>query len=243
MSIKITKKSMKAISLKELLDMGKLDRIISSRAGGYLGETLEQIIMQKLEDLKDGELYYEQEITDGKCTEGEKTPVCLWSLDSRSEVWLRDKLSEDNMKKEIYVVFGLTDSKAKSSCETADQDEQNYVKKIILPEHENVIYPENYHKEYINENKKSMAFLVSDLYVAKENIYADEIKKYYKAYFANGNAEPLNRVHSQCTYAYAEIENREGLESFLNEKQDTISDCETGVIIAKLIYPYVASVS
>lgn len=112
-----------------------------------------------------------------------------------------------------------------------------------MPEQETVLYPENYHKEYINQNKKSMAFLVSDLYVAKENIYADEIKKYYKAYFANGNAEPLNRVHSQCTYAYAEIENREGLESFLNEKQDTISDCETGVIIAKLIYPYVASVS
>ena len=107
---------MKAISLKELLNMGKLDRIISSRAGAYLGETLEQIIMQKLEDLKDGELYYEQEITDGKCTEGGKTPVCLWSLNSSSKEWLRDKLSEDNMKKEIYVVFGLTDSKAKRSC-------------------------------------------------------------------------------------------------------------------------------
>lgn len=112
-----------------------------------------------------------------------------------------------------------------------------------MPEQETVLYPETYHKEYINKTKGSMAFLVSDLYVAKENIYADEIKEYYKAYFANGKTEQLNRVCSLCTYAYAEIENREGLESFLNEKQDTISDCETGVIIAKLIYPYVASVS
>ena len=242
MSIKITKKNVKEISLKDMLAEGKLDRIISTTIGDYLGETLEQIIAQKLKDLSNGELCYEPEITDGKCTEGEKTPVCLWSFRNHTDdwmSWLRGKVTKDNQ--EIYVVFGLTNSEAKSRCEASSQDKQNYVKKIILPEQE-IAYPESYHKEYINQNSKSTAFLISELYVAKENIDTDDIGKFYKAYFANGTKKQLNEVDHRLT-TYAEIENRKGLEDFLNEKQRTTSDGKTGVVIAKLVYPYVASVS
>ena len=234
---------MREISLKELLDAGKIDRIISTRAGGYLGESLEQIIMQKLEDLQCGDLYYEEETVDEECFKVNKTPVCLWSLDSSSEEWLRNKLSDDNMKKEIYVLFGLTDSPSKTHCETTSQDEQNYVNTISTEEQEVIIYPDNYHREYINQNKKSMAFLISELYVAKENIYADEIKEFYKAYFANGREKQLDKVFPLITYSYAELENRGGLKQFLDDMQGTINDIETGVIVAKLVYPYVVSVS
>lgn len=252
MTVKISKKivdkdtqeeiSLKEISLKELVDIGKLDRIIYSTAGAYLGEGLEKIIIQKLEDLQCGDLYYLQEADEKKGIEEKKTPVCLWALDSRAQDWLSDKLSKENNNEEIYVIFGLTNSRAKSECENVNLDKQKYVGEICLKGQDPIIYPENYNKEYISQNRNSMAFLISDIFVAKENIDAVDIKKYYKAYFRDAESKQLNDVFNRVTYAYAEIEDVEGLKNYLDENQDTISDKETGVMIAKLIYPYVVSV-
>ena len=225
-------------SLKELLDKGYLDDVVFAGAGGYLGESLKQIVAQKYEDLRCGELYYEPESPKGIYV-GEKKAVCLWALKNYTMNWLRETI-EENMGERILAILGVTESDAKSSCEATTQDKQPYVKSFIVPSEPKAMkYPDAYHIEYISEKGNSMGFVVSGLFVAKENVCVNDLKKYYNAYFKSGKIMPCKKIHSRRPCTYAKLINKEGLNDFLSQKQNTIKDSESGILIAELVYPFV----
>ena len=224
--------------MKKLFDAGFLDQVVFATAGGYLGETLPQIVSQKYDDLQCGDLYYEAAPSKKNYTEGKKS-VCLWALKNYTMDWLRETIEKKTDEK-IYVIFGLTESDSKSSCEVATQAEQACVKEFIVPSEEKAIeYPETYHVEYINKKGNSMANLVSGLFVSSENVCAKDLKKYYVGHFQSGKMISCKEIHSRRPCTFAELVNREALNDYLSQKQNTILDSESGVLIAELVYPFV----
>lgn len=237
---------MEQISLNKLIENNNLESIIYTNAGDYLGESLVQILANKLEDIDKGNIYIDKErnlrISSNNVNSLNDTRVCLWSLAHRQENWLRKKILNDKNYEDIYMIINYTGSKNKSNIEYDKNDERRNVKKISVDRNDKnkIQYPKEYHTEYINSKGSSMAFLISKFYYIQESLNGIDIADCFEAEFENGNKRKISESYKQSPYFFAHLKMKETLLSRI--KEDDVNPNLTGIIVAKIPYPYVVAV-
>lgn len=167
--------SINNISLKKLLDDGRLDRIIYTKAGDYLGESLLKILSNKASDLSKGCGFA---FDNNNVVE----KACLWSLKGNQTKWLRQQLDSDGNHEDKYMILSYTGSKKCSGKQEVEQ-----VVKVVsldrLKKQKKIDYPQEFKAEIVSGNYNNMAFVVSDLYYVDENITGKDIEGIYLGIF------------------------------------------------------------
>ena len=226
-------RNLEEISVKELVEQNHLDRIIYSKAGDYLGETIYEILSNKFADLQEKYNPFEQKEAD--------KGMCFWSVAGDQQDWLRSILSSDK-KEDVYILLFYTGSK-NLSAKTAD--EFNAVS-FSLKRKRDKKYP--YPTEFVPElvsNRNNMAFLISDFYYPKEEISTEIIEGAYTAIYEQvySDSRPIHISEGvkQKTFYVGELQNGDR-EILINQLKTANCDRNnTRMILAKLQYPYVVA--
>lgn len=234
------------ISFQELLRNGKLENFIYTHVGDYLGESITQILNNKIIDLQSGSLgIIKNNISPTLCIKNtdhnSATPVCLWSLSGKQEKWLRSKLNEKFNQEDIYILMHYTGSKSKSFS----NDIPRIVKSLSLDrtkKTEIYNYPNDYKPEIINTTGNSMAFLISNFYYLKEDLNCKDITEFtIPIYEGYNNSAPLPNTTNRKPFYLLSINNKKGFQDKLSLMVQE-SNNSTGMILAKVPYPYIVAV-
>ena len=215
-----------------LMNNSGLNHIIYSRVGDYCGETVYQILKNKIQDLQ-----YNPNIL-GKCTSS-----CFWALHSKQEEWIRKKIVENMLEddsEEIYLVLSYTGSK-KQSGESPDEFRINQYALDRNRKTTKYEYPNEFKPAKIAPGS-NIAFLISELYYAEEDITGSIIEEAYSAFFeTTSHTAKINSTCKQKPFYLATLKekDREKINSKITESDSNSN--KTGLIIAKLANPFVVA--
>lgn len=223
----LTETQIKSISLKELLEKGQLDTIIYSKIGDYLGESAYQILQNKLMDLNENiKLEFESK----------SVHACFWSLAGNQQEWLQTSINERKKENEFYMILSYTGSKNLSGATDKTAQFYSLDQKIYYS------YPNKYRPEYIS-SRSSMSFLISELYYCEENITREVIEEAFTAIFKCGKSKKIKDCSRQKPFFLAELRNTDKNNLKKKLENAVVDSNKTGLIIAKVVSPFVVAVS
>ncbi len=226
--------SIEDISIKDLIDNHKMDRIIYSKAGDYLGETIYEILSNKFSDLQKKYNPIEEQQAE--------TGTCFWAIAGEQQDWLRQVLMKEGKKESVYLFLVYTGSKSLSG-ETA---ERKAAKAFSLKRKgdKKTKYPCCYVDELIGD-RNNMAFLISDFYSPKEEINSEMIEESYTAIFQNTytNVEPshISEGDKRKTYYLGELRDVDKEQLLRQLETVNCNKNQTRMLVARLEYPYVVA--
>ncbi|MBQ4282466.1 MAG: hypothetical protein IJB96_00875 [Lachnospira sp.] len=221
----------KQVSIKKLLEKNKLDYIIYTKAGDYLGETLYQILFNKFADLQCKYDPFEKQYKD--------TGMCFWSVAGDQQEWISRMLSSKCDKKDVYMLLFYTGSKNLSTALPKEKKAKTF--SLKRKDEYKYEYPDFYVDELLG-NRKNMAFLIADFYYPKEEIVTDMIETAYEGMFESSAPSYICSGYNQKTYYLATIkanDKKRLLQIVEGAKEDTN---QTRMILARLTYPYVVAI-
>lgn len=113
-------------SLLEMAEEGDLNKIIVSKIGHYLGQSIETILLTKMYDICHNKLRKKGEIDIvRKDKESSDNGICFWSL-KRLPLEHTKKFLEDDIEKSFYVIMPYVDSTPPKEIYLQEGELKNY---------------------------------------------------------------------------------------------------------------------
>ena len=242
---KLVKDELKVLNLKEksLLEMaeaGVLDKIIVSKIGHYLGQSIETILLTKMYDIYHNKLREKGKI-DIVCKDkvSRDDGICFWSLKNLPLDYTRDFIEKgvmESSQESFYVIMPYVDSKPPKEFCVQENDLKNY---YLLNPHDNEDL-ETFHlriQDKINQiqadketdqlsgkDKTLLGILASKYALSKEDLDSLNAKDYpgrnSKMFPEVLNKKSLNVAFlvSELSYSKEDFDDKEFYKYFLSKR-------------------------